>query len=56
MFVRRGVVMVGGFGDGRRVWLWEGSYVDCFLSLQCGADSLGCDRLGCFNLSISAHG
>jgi histone deacetylase HOS2 len=24
--------------------------------LQCGADSLGCDRLGCFNLSISAHG
>lgn len=24
--------------------------------LQCGADSLGCDRLGCFNLSIPAHG
>lgn len=24
--------------------------------LQCGADSLGCDRLGCFNLSIRAHG
>ncbi|RKP38799.1 hypothetical protein BJ085DRAFT_42687 [Dimargaris cristalligena] len=24
--------------------------------LQCGADSLGCDRLGCFNLNISAHG
>lgn len=24
--------------------------------LQCGADSLGCDRLGCFNLSIQAHG
>ncbi|KDQ18688.1 hypothetical protein BOTBODRAFT_104109 [Botryobasidium botryosum FD-172 SS1] len=24
--------------------------------LQCGADSLGCDRLGAFNLSISAHG
>ncbi|ORY75298.1 hypothetical protein BCR35DRAFT_306266 [Leucosporidium creatinivorum] len=24
--------------------------------LQCGADSLGCDRLGCFNLSIAAHG
>lgn len=24
--------------------------------LQCGADSLGCDRLGCFNLSIKAHG
>ena len=24
--------------------------------LQCGADSLGCDRLGAFNLSIAAHG
>lgn len=24
--------------------------------LQCGADSLGCDRLGVFNLSIAAHG
>lgn len=24
--------------------------------LQCGADSLACDRLGCFNLSIKAHG
>lgn len=24
--------------------------------LQCGADSLGCDRLGSFNLSIAAHG
>lgn len=27
-----------------------------FLCLQCGADSLGCDRLGCFNLSIKGHG
>ncbi|CAH7011193.1 Hdac3 [Phodopus roborovskii] len=27
-----------------------------FLFLQCGADSLGCDRLGCFNLSIRGHG
>ncbi|KAI5290423.1 histone deacetylase [Ascosphaera acerosa] len=26
------------------------------LVLQCGADSLGCDRLGCFNLNIRAHG
>lgn len=26
------------------------------LSLQCGADSLGCDRLGCFSLSIKGHG
>jgi len=24
--------------------------------LQCGADSLGCDRLGAFNLSVAAHG
>ncbi|KAJ7467303.1 PRO1670 [Mycena galericulata] len=24
--------------------------------LQCGTDSLGCDRLGAFNLSIGAHG
>ncbi|EPZ33497.1 histone deacetylase 3 [Rozella allomycis CSF55] len=24
--------------------------------LQCGADSLGCDRLGCFNLSLKGHG
>ncbi|TPP60200.1 Histone deacetylase [Fasciola gigantica] len=24
--------------------------------LQCGADSLGCDRLGVFNLSIKGHG
>lgn len=24
--------------------------------LQCGADSLACDRLGCFNLNIKAHG
>lgn len=24
--------------------------------LQCGADSLGLDRLGCFNLSIAGHG
>jgi len=24
--------------------------------MQCGADSLGCDRLGCFNLTIDGHG
>jgi len=24
--------------------------------LQCGADSLRCDRLGCFNLSVKGHG
>ena len=27
-----------------------------YVLLQCGADSLGCDRLGCFNLSIKGHG
>jgi hypothetical protein len=37
-----------------------GDTVDAFrpssIVLQCGADSLGCDRLGAFNLSIAAHG
>ncbi|OLL23523.1 Histone deacetylase phd1 [Neolecta irregularis DAH-3] len=32
------------------------SYRPTAVVLQCGADSLGCDRLGCFNLSIKAHG
>lgn len=32
------------------------SFRPSVIVLQCGADSLGCDRLGCFNLSISAHG
>jgi len=31
-------------------------YQPTAIVLQCGADSLGCDRLGCFNLSIPAHG
>ncbi|EDV23034.1 Histone deacetylase 3 [Trichoplax sp. H2] len=31
-------------------------YQPSSIVLQCGADSLGCDRLGCFNLSIKAHG
>lgn len=26
------------------------------IGLQCGADSLACDRLGCFNLSVRGHG
>jgi len=26
------------------------------LLLQCGADSLGNDRLGCFNLTTKGHG
>ena len=37
-----------------------GDTIDTFqptsIVLQCGADSLGCDRLGAFNLSIAAHG
>ncbi|KAL1734539.1 hypothetical protein EV714DRAFT_202274, partial [Schizophyllum commune] len=31
-------------------------YQPSAIVLQCGADSLGCDRLGAFNLSIAAHG
>lgn len=37
-----------------------GACVDTYrpgaIVLQCGADSLGCDRLGCFNLNVGAHG
>lgn len=32
------------------------SFRPSVIVLQCGADSLGCDRLGAFNLSIAAHG
>jgi histone deacetylase HOS2 len=32
------------------------SYRPSSIVLQCGADSLGADRLGCFNLNIRAHG
>lgn len=32
------------------------NYQPTSVVLQCGADSLGCDRLGCFNLNIKAHG
>ncbi|KWU41401.1 histone deacetylase [Rhodotorula sp. JG-1b] len=32
------------------------TYRPSAIVLQCGADSLGADRLGCFNLSIAAHG
>ena len=31
-------------------------YQPTVIVLQCGADSLACDRLGCFNLSIKGHG
>lgn len=32
------------------------SYQPTAIVLQCGADSLGLDRLGCFNLSFKGHG
>ncbi|KAI6242644.1 Histone deacetylase [Aphelenchoides fujianensis] len=32
------------------------NYDPSVIVLQCGADSLGCDRLGCFNLSFDGHG
>jgi len=32
------------------------SYQPTCIVLQCGADSLGLDRLGCFNLSFRGHG
>ncbi|KAA8913393.1 hypothetical protein FN846DRAFT_929799 [Sphaerosporella brunnea] len=32
------------------------TYRPASIVLQCGADSLGADRLGCFNLNIRAHG
>ncbi|ELU06885.1 hypothetical protein CAPTEDRAFT_184599 [Capitella teleta] len=31
-------------------------YQPSCIVLQCGADSLGSDRLGCFNLSVKGHG
>lgn len=31
-------------------------YQPTCIVLQCGADSLGLDRLGCFNLSFKGHG
>lgn len=33
-----------------------GAFQPSAIVLQCGADSLGCDRLGAFNLSTRAHG
>ncbi|PUU73280.1 hypothetical protein B9Z19DRAFT_1058215 [Tuber borchii] len=33
-----------------------GKYRPTSVVLQCGADSLGSDKLGCFNLNIKAHG
>ena len=35
---------------------FDSKIVANLLPIQCGADSLGCDRLGCFSLSIKGHG
>ncbi|OZJ05063.1 Histone deacetylase 3 [Bifiguratus adelaidae] len=52
-----------GIDDDSYIWLFKQvmqQVIDTFqpsaIVLQCGADSLGCDRLGVFNLSIEAHG
>ncbi|KAI9759889.1 MAG: histone deacetylase [Chaenotheca gracillima] len=52
-----------GIEDADYIWLFKeivGPCVETYrpsaLVLQCGGDSLGCDRLGCFNLNIRAHG
>ncbi|EEQ86692.1 hypothetical protein RJZ56_006918 [Blastomyces dermatitidis] len=52
-----------GIEDGEYVSLFKTivgpairTYQPGAIVLQCGADSLGCDRLGCFNLNIRAHG
>ena len=52
-----------GIDDGSYVAMFKGIIEPCITTfrpesivLQCGADSLGLDRLGCFNLSIAAHG
>ncbi|KAI9672375.1 MAG: histone deacetylase [Caeruleum heppii] len=52
-----------GIEDDDYIWLFEQIVEPCLATfrpsvivLQCGADSLGGDRLGCFNLNIRAHG
>ncbi|KAI9784215.1 MAG: histone deacetylase [Peltula sp. TS41687] len=52
-----------GIDDQDYVWLFReivepavAVFQPSAIVLQCGADSLGCDRLGCFNLNIPAHG
>ncbi|CAO3639008.1 unnamed protein product [Cunninghamella echinulata] len=52
-----------GIDDDAYIWLFKevmdgvmATFQPSAIVLQCGADSLGCDRLGCFNLSIEAHG
>ena len=57
------VPLQDGIDDGAYVCLFKSVIEPCVYTfqpsaivLQCGADSLGLDRLGCFNLSIAAHG
>ncbi|PWN91527.1 putative HOS2-putative histone deacetylase [Acaromyces ingoldii] len=57
------VPLQDGIDDGAYVSLFKAVIEPCIstfrpesIVLQCGADSLGLDRLGCFNLSIAAHG
>ncbi|ORX94687.1 histone deacetylase-3 [Basidiobolus meristosporus CBS 931.73] len=57
------VPLKDGIDDQSYTWLFKSvmenvitSFRPSAIVLQCGADSLGCDRLGCFNLSIAAHG
>ncbi|KAF9163118.1 histone deacetylase [Actinomortierella ambigua] len=57
------VPLKDGIDDDSYIYLFKSvmeavinSFRPSAIVLQCGADSLGCDRLGCFNLSIKAHG
>lgn len=52
-----------GIGDPEYIRLFQNVVRPCIdayhptaIVLQCGADSLGGDRLGCFNVNIKAHG
>ncbi|GAM36933.1 hypothetical protein EIK77_003453 [Talaromyces pinophilus] len=52
-----------GIEDGDYLQLYKDVISSCVetyqpgaIVLQCGADSLGCDRLGCFNLNVTGHG
>lgn len=52
-----------GIGDSEYIRLFQeivrpciNAYCPTAIVLQCGADSLGGDRLGCFNVGIKAHG
>ena len=52
-----------GIDDESYIWLFKSIIGPCIetykptaICLQCGADSLGNDRLGCFNLNVPAHG